>query len=115
MAFQVPPLGSFMGNPAPQLDAQRSRMISENTHLVFQPQQPDIDASTMRLPNYYRTSMYMTQQEEILQNHRIGYKYVQDRSQPESNPAESIHTAPVPQSLQDRIARPDQPPRIYGM
>lgn len=102
-----------------KLDAVRSAMIDRERHEIPHLKHPNINHGKGNIfygkaltADGYNTNAYATQAMDIPQNHRLGYRFIIDRSKPDTNPAETIHTAPVTAM---NIARPDHAPKIFGM
>lgn len=47
--------------------------------------------------------------------HSIGYDFATDRTIEAMNPARAIPNPPTPDAILSKIARPDLPPKLFGM
>lgn len=103
------------------ISAAESALKDTEPHLIPQLQEDVINdgrffaeakriTTGMNLYNYSRKV-----QTTDMPRHSLGYDFTADRTVERINPARAIPNPPTPPELLARIARPDLPPKLFGL
>jgi hypothetical protein len=98
-----------------------SRAPPSNVHHLTQQQHPafraGVDAAEAR---QFTTGNNMTMYNRRVGNisrprHQLGFEFVMDREKEKVNPCRAIPNAPTSPEVLANMARPDLPPRMFGL